>query len=464
MALGFPMNPYTSIKSLCKCFVVFFIFFSMVLMGSIYWKPLMLEMPYAYMKKKTSSEKSSKLTEQQRSICKSNLVNSTITPVLGTKTYVIAAYLDFRGFQSVRVLGIGNREEYPRLYCHFCSVNITYVVHAEIQIHADHFNFPYGTMDLMCYLEGDHVPMYVSISLASEVPPFPQYLKVKNIEAQLQGLPVTTFEYEFVVCISTMFGDYNNVLQFVQAMEMYKILGAQKVVLYKTHCSKLLERVLDYYEKVGFLDVVPWPITLYLNVSSGWHFPEHPGELHYYGQTATLNDCIYRNMYRSKYIALNDIDEIILPVNHNNWHDLMEYLGKESWIFSSFIFQNHVFPSTRKYMSRSVTLHDWNYVPGVDMLQYVHREPNVPDVLNPTKMIVNPRSVIKTSVHTPLEVSGEQYWVPSEDAKLCHYREPKQPNLPEESLIEDFILLKYESMLIKNVNHVLKEVHLLGHD
>ena len=36
------------------------------------------------------------------------------------------------------------------------------------------------------------------------------------------------------------------------------------------------------------------------------------------------NDCLYRNMYRYKYIALLDIDEVILPIEEDNWSDLMK--------------------------------------------------------------------------------------------------------------------------------------------
>ncbi|KAJ1146196.1 hypothetical protein NDU88_012476 [Pleurodeles waltl] len=421
-------------------------------------------MPYGYLRKKVVPAKPHRLIQQQDSACENNVAEATITPVDSTNTYVIAAYLDFRGGRSVRLLGITQRSESNELFCLFCYVNSTYRVHAEMQVHADHFNFPYGTTDLLCDLQDDFIPPLVAVSSESdsrEVPSVVPYLKINNIQEQLANAPPTDFDHEFVVCISTMFGEYNNVLQFVQAMEMYRILGAQKVVLYKTHCSRLLKSVIDYYEKMEFVDVVPWPITLYLNVSSGWHFPEHPGELHYYGQTATLNDCIYRYMYKSRYILLNDVDEIILPVNHKNWHDLMDYLTKDNRISSTFIFQNHVFPSTKEYEIRSVPYNDWNHVPGVDMLRYIYREPNIPNASNPTKMIINPRSVVKTSVHTPLEFSGEQYWVSSEDAKVCHYREPKQSELEKESLIEDSILLKYESALIKNVNNVLREIHLL---
>merc|ERR1712080_724094 len=42
------------------------------------------------------------------------------------------------------------------------------------------------------------------------------------------------------------------------------------------------------------------------------------------------NDCLYRNMYRYEYVALLDIDEVIMPIKHNNWAEMMEEAVKAS--------------------------------------------------------------------------------------------------------------------------------------
>ncbi len=36
------------------------------------------------------------------------------------------------------------------------------------------------------------------------------------------------------------------------------------------------------------------------------------------------NDCLYRNLYNYEYLAIIDIDEIIVPVNAYNWSELIE--------------------------------------------------------------------------------------------------------------------------------------------
>ena len=40
------------------------------------------------------------------------------------------------------------------------------------------------------------------------------------------------------------------------------------------------------------------------------------------------NDCLYRNMYQYEYIALLDIDEVIMPIAEDNWADLMKNVKK----------------------------------------------------------------------------------------------------------------------------------------
>ncbi|XP_029467858.1 uncharacterized protein LOC115096830 isoform X2 [Rhinatrema bivittatum] len=400
----------------------------------------------------------------QKLSCGSNVAVGTITPVQNSHALLIAAYLDFRSSRCVRILGIIHREKSEQFYCFICLFNGSYSIEAEIQVHTDHFNFPYGTTDLICNLKDQRIPEYVSVYQGSDYevfPPLLSYLKVQNREEQLSGDLATTFEYEFLVCISTLFGDYNNVLQFIQGIEMYRLLGAQKVVVYKTDCSPLLEKVLSYYQKLDVIEIIPWPITSYLNVSSGWHFPEHPGELHYYGQTATLNDCIYRNMYRSKYITLNDIDEVIIPVAYENWHDMMDSFRKQNSEASVFTFENHIFPTDVIFANQSFAPKGWDSVPGVNILQYNYRERRQPDVFDPAKLIINPRDLVKISVHSPLEFSGAQYWVPSNVAMLCHFRKSILPKLEKEHLIEDRLLWKHKLSLTERVDKALDKIGVL---
>lgn len=102
-----------------------------------------------------------------------------------------------------------------------------------------------------------------------------------------------------------------------------------KVVIYNTSCGAELDRLLRVYSEEGFVEVVPWPINKHLVPSHGWKFSLSGGDLHYFGQQATLNECIYRSMERSRYVLLNDIDEIIMPYQHDNLMSLMNTLQNQ---------------------------------------------------------------------------------------------------------------------------------------
>lgn len=321
-------------------------------------------------------------------------------------------------------------------------------------MHEDRFGFPYVTTDLLCVEPLDCYAKYLSVqtSLSTNVTQFPLFQIRKDLQP---------FTANFTVCISTMFGNYSNVLQFIQTMEMYQLLGAQKVVIYLNNCSPQVEKIMRYYITQGTLEVVPWPIQQYLRPGKAWHHSLDAKDIGYYGQLATLNDCIYRNMYRSRFVLLNDIDEIILPFRHQTWGTLMDELQQQNPGVEIFQFENHIFPQTVATDGNFSNISSWKDVPGTSILQYVHREPDRVDYFNARKMIVNPRKVIQTSVHSVLKGFGESIDVPLETALVYHCRGPLQKNLARTSLIEDKTIWRYNASLISKVNAVLKKTTLL---
>ncbi|XP_032993960.1 uncharacterized protein LOC117040349 [Lacerta agilis] len=395
------------------------------------------------------------VTQKGKDICKGWVTNNSISALSDNRSFIIAPYFDDRVAKQTRVIGIVHHKEVKDHYCWFCcpADGVVFISKATIEIHLDRFGFPYVVTDLIC-LEPSHCePRYMALQSSGEGSDsgMSPWFEIKNRQRQSTLV-------DFTVCISTMFGDYNNVLQFVQSVEMYKLLGAQKVVIYKNSCSQLMEKVLQFYVVEGTVEVVPWPITSYLNVSNEWHFTNDGTQIGYYGQIAALNDCVYRNMYRSRYVLLNDIDEIILPIQHLDWKTLMQNLEKQNPEIGIFLFENHVFPNN-VFTSPPVHVpHSWNMVPGVNILQHVLREPDRKEIINPRKMIVDPRKVVQTSVHSVLQGIGGSVEVPAGVAIVFHCRWPLQPHLPRESLIKDTTLWRYNTSLIGRVNKVLQKI------
>nr|XP_015222071.1 PREDICTED: uncharacterized protein LOC107079820 [Lepisosteus oculatus] len=385
-----------------------------------------------------------------------SLAKQAIVRVENAKAFVISAYFDDRFSPGmVRIIGIVYRAGYPNFYCHFSDTKQILTIKAKVLVHNEHFNFPYGTADFLCKTPagaGDFP--FVHVGVSPQMDPPGSFLKIRNTVKNISA----DFPSKFSVCISTMFGNYSNVLQVVQAVEMYRILGAHRVIFYKSSCSALMQSVLDYYTTLGVVEVIPWNIHLHLKASAGWQPHVHPGDLHYYGQVTALNDCIYYNMYSSHYVVLNDIDEVIVPNLHQDWGEMMRFLSRRHLGVNAFLFENAVFPYSVFGDNGTFDLERWASIPGVNILRHVHREPERFLTFNPRKLIVNPRAMIWTSVHNVPWLSGDWLKVSGTVARLHHYRTPEQPHLRKEDLIRDTTLWRYKASLTRNVDHVLQEV------
>lgn len=53
----------------------------------------------------------------------------------------------------------------------------------------------------------------------------------------LQSPAQNAFDVDFMPCISCVYLGYNNVVQFVQTVETYKLLSVEHVVIYNTSCG-----------------------------------------------------------------------------------------------------------------------------------------------------------------------------------------------------------------------------------
>lgn len=121
-----------------------------------------------------------------------------------------------------------------------------------------------------------NIPLVLSCNLSDTKSAV--FMEVLNQDARTDHFP-----HNFTVCLSAMF-DFNNVLQvppccfychfyysaitqipnehsliyhgvstfqLVQSMEMLKVLGVSRVVVYKTSCSPQVQQLLDYYIQTG---------------------------------------------------------------------------------------------------------------------------------------------------------------------------------------------------------------------
>ncbi|CAN9502439.1 unnamed protein product [Ophioblennius macclurei] len=398
--------------------------------------------------------------------CPHLVSRQTITPVNDTRHFLLSGYMDQRvKGVDVRIISIFKKDSIQPLHCLFCCDGaLSSTTKASVLPHHESFGFPYVTTDVTCRIPPDcnatHVTLVTDALREDSLKSTNQtWLPLRNRNKHLSDRE--KLKFNFTVCISSLFGDYDNALQFVQTLEMYRLLGVDRVVIYKTSCSQNFDRLLQIYSQEGFLEVVPWQIDKYLNPSKGWLFSKSGGDIHYFGQMTTLNECIYRNMERSRYVLLHDMDEIVMPYQYNNLAPLMETLQKQNPDTGVFLIENHIFPKTLFDPSKRFHLPQWDGVPGVNILEHIHKEEPDRKIYHPYKMIIRPRTVEQTSVHEVLKASSKSFKVPPDVCRIIHTRLSLR-----ESSYRDFKIDKrlwdFQERLIPNVDEVLKKAGLLN--
>ncbi|RUS72389.1 hypothetical protein EGW08_019849 [Elysia chlorotica] len=217
---------------------------------------------------------------------------------------------------------------------------------------------------------------------------------------------------EFTVCIPAMF-KFGNAAQLVEKLEMLRILGAGRVVLYKTSVQPNVEAVLKLYTG----DWSAGRETMETVVRS-WRPP--PAELHYRGQLAAVDDCLHRYGWLSHYVAFDDLDELMIPLQHANWSALIAERERVHPGKAAFMFRCSVMNGDHSSPARGFRDDALRY--GSSVLSLTQRDAYVflPSIRS--KVIVNPRKVDTMAVHSVFKGSGVTDVIPVEQGLLYHYR------------------------------------------
>ena len=141
-------------------------------------------------------------------------------------------------------------------------------------------------------------------------------------------------------------------------------------------------------------------------------------------QLLIMSDCLLRNMYEVEHLVINDLDEIILPVEHDNWTEMLNFNG--SWRYASYTFQNaffyerHPSPPVRQPLRNcTMDLRIPNYFTSTERVQCF------PGYKYRTKFIARPRLALLPIIHTLCTgIAGyiRSYNMPAEVGINAHYR------------------------------------------
>ena len=223
-------------------------------------------------------------------------------------------------------------------------------------------------------------------------------------------------QYNFTMCLSPIHSGFSNTGELLGYLEMNQILGADHFILYNLSIGSELSPLLDSYKEEGLLEVLEWKIpvrNLYGPVP----------DIHYFGQLVAINDCLYRSRLHSNYVVFTDMDEVMAPLQHENWLDLLSKIRNLSDLKpSAFVFRNTFF---RKSWESDPSFDDnvLNRLYHFFTMTYTKRETYTLEHIH-SKVIGDPNAIKVMAIHsTHTLVHGYKDVVISEEQGLLfHYR------------------------------------------
>ena len=277
------------------------------------------------------------------------------------------------------------------------------------------------------------IPAFVALSNNSDCASASGQIPVRN-----QLFARSSEKKTFGVCVEGPVRGIG-VQQISEFIEMNRVLGAESITLYVMEMKDdELQFLVEHFSKHELLQLVKWR-----NVNKRGQL------LHYFGQSLIMHDCLYRNMYRVKYLAMADLDELFLPLKHQNWFEMITAIGEQD-DYHSYLFSNCYYMKKNGRVS-NVTLP----CQGVEVPKYFQRTSRSKcycDSKSPhhlTKYIMQTELIVGMYVHSVCKaIQGEQYKVPHNIGVTAHYRN-RIPKHCAESSTQDTTLLKYQSIVVE---------------
>ncbi len=324
------------------------------------------------------------------------------------ETFVFSAYLDHRSndFDNmennslVRIMAVlrAFRKTKPEFKCTFN--NDGFDLESDVVMYE------------MCESHGMHYLAYIlSCVLPDGLKDQPCDVRLSRVGSSHRGeiveilsLRDTRERRDFSICVPPLFGQIpaDRLVEFV---ELSRFIGADHLTFYDFQTDERVKRVLNYYQDTGIVSIVPWDLPAVLEENMWYH-----------GQMLSIQDCLYRNMYRTEFLAFNDIDEFIVPRQRAYWSEMVRDIYEETpdrcgMAFSSAIFGPGIPKPGQAKLGELFSMTNTQRSPKIFKLR--------------AKCMVKPHFVFEQGIHhvsKPITADLVTALVPSEIAFVHHYR------------------------------------------
>lgn len=243
-----------------------------------------------------------------------------------------------------------------------------------------------------------------------------------------------TEEFRIVACVPPLHRRYDKLHQLIEFVEVQRMLGVDLIVFYNHSVSDRVGKVLDSMSLDGIVHVFPWELPFEAYIGGGY------ANIHYFGQLAAVNDCLYRYRSRTNYIINVDMDEYIVPSLEGN---LWPWVNK----------QLSLNPSASAFIMRTYLLYSYlpdhmAYFPKQDaakryqlftLLKTNRTEETLPFNIRP-KYIYDPKRVISAGIHNIWghRRNFKSQYIPPDDCAVYHYRNARLNPNPNGSVTDTY--------------------------
>lgn len=282
--------------------------------------------------------------------------------------------------------------------------------------------------------------------------------------------------FAVVVKALDFYHDENVSVKLVEWIELLRLLGAQKLFLYVLQVHPNIQKVLDHYSSDGFVSVhrTKWP----------GGFRNTTGQTHSYSSNQVqlelipFNDCFYRNLYNYKYLAVIDVDEIIMPTgNLTSWAQMMDvvqerirnsehyYVKYANYAFHNAYFLDRFYTAQQRPVAAEF---DPELPAELHMVRHTARAREHNHIHWYAKSFFSTEHTVTLHNHYPIDCQPEPcyyYYVPLSDGQLNHYRLDCDlatfPCEVTDTFVEDKTIDKWSGELIPRSLETIRKLELL---
>ncbi|KAK2156442.1 hypothetical protein LSH36_213g03031 [Paralvinella palmiformis] len=261
--------------------------------------------------------------------------------------------------------------------------------------------------------------------------------------------------YTVCICGPTKY-NYSDYQRVIEWMELNRILGAGRTIIYNVDTSRLVQSVFNYYRRRGELEVynVNPP---YIYGDQRWIKGKHEDPA--YAKMSMRHDCIMREMFKTRYVVFLDLDENIVPriSDDYTWDDMIKSTGCEN---DDYIMAGNVHFRRNwgvDYMVKKDPEISFTY--RLLTLMTTYRDEMFFPPMTRSKYMVKPETVAAASTHRAFLIGGlKQPCLLRTHIGALHHYKYRNNHINDTESVRDRTMFKYRDLLLENVARAYRDL------